>query len=386
MLDVATLRVAFGVVAVTSLALSYVGPYRTTRSAYCLWWCVGLMLFMVSAVLFLFDGTAAQVIANPTANALGTLGTACVWAAARSLRHKATSAWQLGTAPVVVLAASFLDDPVHDVWTGGTWLLLAMSGLLALTSGELWALVPRRRGTSDEGPRYAAAVTSLALLSTLLSAFYAARTVAFVAVGPDHPFFTTFLGGGPTTLLLMTLAVAVSFSMSTVTYVHDTSELRSQAIRDGLTGVLNRTELMRRAELVRTGAHPAETALVVADLDGFKALNDGFGHAAGDQALVAFADACRSELGPDDLLGRLGGDEFALVIRDGGRAESVAAAISRRYEAGPEDQPTPTISFGIVSMDRGLSVKDTIIRADVALYQAKAAGRDRAFRYDGSRR
>lgn len=177
--------------------------------------------------------------------------------------------------------------------------------------------------------------------------------------------------------------------MSELSHEERTVDLRQRATHDDLTGVLNRAEFLHRAEEIfaesgRNGTGGVSSgAMMVADLDGFKALNDGFGHAAGDQALGRFGNACRQTLGDQGLVGRLGGDEFAILLTDGGLAEEVAVRISRLFRDGSTDEPTTTVSFGVAEVDASVGVKDTIVRADVALYQAKAAGRDRVVRYEG---
>lgn len=379
-----TLRVTFGVVALTVLVLFYVGPYRNTVSRYARWWCLALALYLISGILYLGDGTPVQVLANPSGNGVGVLGSACVWAGARSLRSKRTKAWLLGVAPTVVLVISLVDDPAHDIWTGGAAFLAAMAGLLALSTVDLWTLRRTRRARRHDEQRYDVALLCMAIVSGLVALFYTGRTICFLAVGPLDPMFAGVFGSGVTTLLTTVMLVVVTFSMSTLSHESSTWKLRTQAVRDPLTGVLNRTEFLRLAERVRTGTigNPAEATLLVADLDGFKALNDGFGHAAGDQALIGFANACRATVGPEDLVGRLGGDEFALLLRDGRRAETTTAAISTAYLGGLDGRAAPTISFGIATMDATVSVEGTLAFADIALYRAKAAGRDRAIRYE----
>ncbi|KAA1427729.1 GGDEF domain-containing protein [Nocardioides antri] len=386
MLDTATLRVAFGVVGFCVVVLFYGVTYRTTRSPYSGWWCVSLALFLVSAMLFLCNGTPVQVVANPLGNTLAVLGAGCVWAAARSLRAASLPRWQLAVAPAVVLVASLLDDPAHDVWAGGPYFLAGMATMLGLSAYELAQTLrpPGPGGGTARQVRFT--LWSLTLTSGLVALFYLLRAVVFVAVGPDHVVFRTGFGSQATTLLTMVLLVVVTFSMSELSHEQQTLELRERASHDDLTGLLNRAEFLRRAEdAFATGRRGAGAgALMVADLDGFKALNDGYGHAAGDHALHRFAAACREAVGDDGLVGRLGGDEFALLLPDGDLAEEVAARISRHLLDGPDDQPTPTVSFGVAPVDAAVGVKDTIVRADVALYQAKAAGRDRVMRYDGA--
>ncbi|NYJ00609.1 diguanylate cyclase (GGDEF)-like protein [Nocardioides thalensis] len=386
-MDTLTLRIAFGVVALCVLVLFFVATYRPTRSAYSGWWCVSLAVFLTSAVLFLLNGTPVQVVANPLGNACAVFGATGVWAAARSLRSLEVPRRAMVAAPAVVLVASLLDDPANDVWTGGPFFLSGMALGFALAARELWLV---RRGATPEGAsgsQRSVAVASLFAISSVTAAFYVLRGAMLVAVGPEHPAFAYAFGSQVTTLLTMMMLVVVTFSMALLGHEQQTSELRVRATHDGLTGLLNRATFLEHAELAFR-ARPdggTEGAVMVADLDGFKSLNDDFGHAVGDHALTIFGTACREVVGDHGVVGRLGGDEFALLLADGSRAELVAGAISRRFRAGIDDGPRTTISFGIAQIDRGIGVRDTIIRADVALYQAKAAGRDRAVRYEPTR-
>lgn len=388
MLDIATLRVTFGLVALCVLVLFYGVTYRSTRSAYSAWWCASLGCFVLSAALFLFNDTPAQAVANPLGNMAGVLGSACVWAGARSLRGRPVSMAELLVVPGAVLLASLLDDPGRDPWAGGVFYLAGMSGLICRSSWELTRLLRDPDALLEARDQFRFALASMAVASGAIGAFYVVRTMVFGVVGPDHAVFVAAFGGQATTLLTMLLLVVVTFSMSALSHEQQTSELRQQATRDGLTGLFNRGEFLRAAQRdIDRGAVGAETAVVVADLDRFKSLNDGFGHAAGDRALTAFADACRVEVGTHGLVGRFGGDEFVLLTH-GTPAEQVVAAIQRRYRGiddlhpADHDDPMPTVSFGIAGVALGDDVALAVARADDALYRAKAAGRARAVRYD----
>ncbi|MEG2119737.1 MAG: GGDEF domain-containing protein [Pseudoflavonifractor sp.] len=92
--------------------------------------------------------------------------------------------------------------------------------------------------------------------------------------------------------------------------------LRESALLDPLTGVLNRRGLLEALSQLLSAPAPARHALVMVDIDHFKALNDRMGHPFGDRTLIAVADALRSNLRAGDILGRLGGDEFLLCLKD----------------------------------------------------------------------
>ena len=382
-MDTVTLRVTFGLVAVCVLALFYGVTYRSTRSAYSGWWCLSLACFILSALLFVLNGTPLQVAANPLGNATGVLGAGCVWAAARSLRGRAVPRWPLVLVPALVLAVSLLDDPARDTWSGGIAYLLAMAGLVARSAVELRQLLVERAPAVEGRDQVRFAVSSMALTSGVISAYYFVRAGVFVAVGPGHPLFAIGFGGQTTTLLTMLLLVVVTFSMSALSHEQQTSELRVRATRDALTGLLNRDEFLRAAERRAADRRHGPPALVLADLDRFKGLNDQFGHAAGDHALVAFAESCAAAVGPRGLVGRLGGDEFVLLVPNAA-AEQVTATIAAHY--GRDGTHRRTASFGIAEMFAGDDVTTVLAHADEALYRAKTDGRGCASRFEPHRR
>ena len=163
-----------------------------------------------------------------------------------------------------------------------------------------------------------------------------------------------------------------------------TSELRHLADHDALTGLPNRRRFEQ--ELARHLAHVRrygpEGAALVLDLDCFKPVNDTFGHAAGDRLLARVACVLRERLRATDVVARLGGDEFAILLPrvDAAGAGAVARSLVEtvRAEALTADARGVTISVGVIAFDeRAPSVPEGILAAaDIAMYDAKAAGGD----------
>jgi diguanylate cyclase (GGDEF)-like protein/PAS domain S-box-containing protein len=165
------------------------------------------------------------------------------------------------------------------------------------------------------------------------------------------------------------------------------AQLRYLADHDSLTGLLNRrsfeNELVARLERVRTsGSHGA---LLVLDLDGFKFVNDRFGHAAGDELIVKMAVLLKQCARADDTLARLGGDEFAILAFDCTPAAAVVLAErilalvrSRGIVVSPHATARVTASVGIVTLDPSsdASADELALAADTAMYRAKANGRN----------
>jgi diguanylate cyclase (GGDEF)-like protein len=229
-------------------------------------------------------------------------------------------------------------------------------------------------------------VRSLAVATAGCAAYYLSRTVGLAVLGPADPLFQVLFGTGVTLLMAMVLLVVVSSSITSLNYARRTEDLQELAYRDGLTGLLNRSEFMLQAtrRLRANLAAGVDTAIVMADLDRFKAVNDRFGHDAGDGVIRAFADACRSAVRDADLVGRYGGEEFALLL-DGADAEEgvriadrINAALAE-HSSLPDGVDAPTASFGVVdSRDRNAGLQRLLREADRALYEAKEAGRNRA--------
>ncbi|MGC9216272.1 putative bifunctional diguanylate cyclase/phosphodiesterase [Acidithiobacillus sp.] len=165
-----------------------------------------------------------------------------------------------------------------------------------------------------------------------------------------------------------------------------TAELAHQATHDALTGLPNRVLFMDRLahDRAQTLRHERLLAVGILDLDGFKQVNDRFGHAAGDALLQEMAQRLLGEMRSGDTLARMGGDEFGLLLPDVEHLEQVEDACTRLLEVlrapfrlGDEEIPL-SASIGLTSYPLDDSLPEDLLRhADLALYAAKAGGRDR---------
>jgi diguanylate cyclase (GGDEF)-like protein len=249
-------------------------------------------------------------------------------------------------------------------------------------------LLSRDHRRSNHGARMAG------YLSILLLVAFACRAIAALL----------HLGGSETTMvtvdavqagfMLVAAFLAMTWNYGLLMMAIDRlrGDAAELALIDDLTGAGNRRRLLQRMDeecaMARRTARPY--ALLAIDLDGFKAVNDGFGHSAGDDCLKQFAQAAQDQLRPGDTLARCGGDEFCIVLPDtdlqqaGEIARRVLAACPRQFGNAGHTVRTLSASIGVAqwSPDLIASPERLMAAADHALYQAKHSGKNRVVLYE----
>jgi two-component system cell cycle response regulator len=184
-----------------------------------------------------------------------------------------------------------------------------------------------------------------------------------------------------TRLILLSSAVFISYA-----YVARSQTLVNRAIRDPMTGLLNRGyfDTLFDYEIERARRYGQHFAVVVLDADHFKKVNDRYGHAAGDAVLKVLAKALAANLRESDVIVRFGGEEFVLLLHDTDAAEAVAKAhalrqaVERLVVGAPQHAIQFTLSAGVaVYPDDGTIAHVLLSRADQRLLQAKSEGRNR---------
>jgi diguanylate cyclase (GGDEF)-like protein len=210
--------------------------------------------------------------------------------------------------------------------------------------------------------------------------------------------------GSGTALALLVAGIALSLAIGVLLFLlgtgralalqlvsERTGELRYQALHDALTGLPNRTLTMDRIDQLLARSRRTRTcgAALYVDVDEFKNVNDTLGHAAGDRLLVAVAARLTGALRGADTVGRMGGDEFVVLI-DGGELQSGPVLVAERLLAvmrqpfeldGAASQVFVNVSIGIARGDRA-DAGELLRDADIALYQAKVAGKNRYAIFD----
>jgi diguanylate cyclase (GGDEF)-like protein len=197
-----------------------------------------------------------------------------------------------------------------------------------------------------------------------------------IAAG-DYSVKVTARGGG----LDGRLARAINDLATALTETHD------EATFDRLTGVVNRSALLAAlfAEVERAGRYGRPLSVAFVDIDHFKAVNDSYGHAAGDVVLRGVAQTLGASLRASDMIGRYGGEEFMLILSpvtaDGARQRAEKIREDARLlsvQHGNRDLGAITLSLGVAIFPDHASEAAAVVKAaDVALYQAKSGGRNR---------
>jgi diguanylate cyclase (GGDEF)-like protein len=248
-------------------------------------------------------------------------------------------------------------------------------------------LLSRENGRVNAGARLAATVAILIIV------VYAMRVIGnLLQVGGELSFLRFSPVHSVSILMLMFLSMSWNFGFLLMAIDRLRNEVADLALLDDLTGVGNRRHLLQRLteECARAERSGEAFALLVIDLDGFKAINDTHGHAAGDGCLQHFTLMAQTRLRPGDMLARTGGDEFCIVLpastlREGAMIARCILDVCREDAEACVGNDIPiSLSIGVAQWSRemGAFPDRVIAAADQALYAAKKDGRNRHAVYD----
>jgi diguanylate cyclase (GGDEF)-like protein len=321
-----------------------------------------LLIRRVGAALFLVGGLTMVVTllapsaGRPSPLAFLPVGLACFGLAAYLALAPRVPDWVLLATPPL-----------------GTLLVTAIMSIEGTTSGTpffyLWPMLVAA---------YFFQRRDVLLNFTLVCASFAAALAVWVPVddGGLIMFLDTVMAVGVVAALVFMLKTQVG---RLVTGMHKASTT------DALTGVLNRGAFQHRLDEALTSPDQQPLVLALLDLDHFKLVNDRYGHPTGDRALRRFCEIVQAEARLGDALGRLGGEEFGLLLAGTDLAgahcfaDRLRDTVARETAAG---EVRLTVSIGLAESTPETTSEDLLRSADVALYSAKGAGRNRVALYD----
>ncbi|MEI2386516.1 GGDEF domain-containing protein [Breoghania sp. JC706] len=370
------LAVAVSCVATSmTLAVSWVANRRDT---FLLSWSFAALVLVAGSAAFGLHSEDPSFIPAVIGTTLILFGFVLCWSAARQFR---CGGFPVRRACALILAMVALQLPLHLAGLDGTMFILmnaASTALLVATASEYW----RARSENLHSLKW---LTGLYLLEAFSFSCCAVMLLLNNPLEIGHApqnwaenFNALVSIIGVTGIGGLSLAI----NQERVARAH-----MVEARTDALTGLLNRRAF---DDLVLAAAPRGNMAIIVFDLDRFKALNDQYGHAFGDVVLRRFAYVCGSSLRKQDVAARIGGEEFAVFLEDctPERALVVANRIRLRFARQKIFCSTRaircTVSAGVYgcSVDVPTSISVMFDAADTALYAAKNAGRNRVCRYN----
>ncbi|MBN1170840.1 MAG: sensor domain-containing diguanylate cyclase, partial [Micromonosporaceae bacterium] len=353
------------------------------------------------------DAALLAAIVGHIALALETTRTIQLEQAIHSERERRDIAERLHHAMTALAEPSSPTTVLHRLLEQLLRLLPGEQGWLLCQEGDHFQIVAHRSTQlpSPEAPDPGSLVPADELLTTVLNADQVAQGTAAQAspgglVGDDRPWIAlpVTAGTGQRGVVVLAgaerqtyhrpqIAVAVVLARHGMTAYDNAcliNQLRQLATVDELTGAANRHDFFTRATVLFDHAHQQQRPLTVMmiDLDHFKQVNDTYGHQTGDQVLLVTAQRLRSAVRTTDLLCRYGGEEFALVLPNADPADGVVAErIRHSFSAAPIDTDAGpvliTVSIGVTNLAASdHDLRTVLARADTALYQAKASGRN----------
>jgi diguanylate cyclase (GGDEF)-like protein len=376
-LDVPTLMVAGAFVALMSSALLLFAWYQFRETAAALWWAGADFVLACAIVLMAVGSGIDKPLIFVCGLTLLCASSALTWAGARSFDGNAALPLFLALGTLVWIGAHCLPGVVLN--PGASALLNAAITLSYYAAAAL--NIKRGRGEALRA-RFPLVVLLTMHALTLLIAVPSTLTMTLLPNQP--PPVLSWFG----VIHFETIIFAIGTAIFLIIMMKERSEQRllEASHTDVLTGIANRRGFLLKAERVleRCWRDGAPVAVVVFDLDHFKAINDNFGHATGDRVLKIFAEVCGRMLRPSDVIGRIGGEEFAAILPGSGIeagyavAERMRKAVAETGAMIDNSWVNCTVSGGVAAGAAPDNDTHALLRqADAGLYSAKSLGRDR---------
>jgi diguanylate cyclase (GGDEF)-like protein len=343
------------------------------------YWIAANAVAIVALLAFALQGHASRWLTFVAANELLALSLLLVIEGCLRFLGRRTRPWAAYAGLVAVLIGI-------SYWTFAAPDFNARVALVSVYHAGLYAVLAALmvRGRPSQRPRYS--YYFLAVAAMLLCAGHASRGVMY---GFGMLTQTGLMEVTPSNIIFLALGILAPpcLSIGVVMLAHDrlAERLERLANVDDLTGALSRRAFLAIGDALLKASLRTRSPLTMAiiDIDSFKAVNDTYGHAAGDQVLVHFAAFVAENLRVGDVFGRLGGEEFGVLCPATTAADAVAllerlrGRLAATTPAGLPRGLRYTFSVGVDQHRRSESLAQLMARADGALYAAKASGRNR---------
>jgi diguanylate cyclase (GGDEF)-like protein len=363
--------IAFVTSGVTYLVWSYQPRIHGLRG-----WSIGLTLCGFGWLIVLLHASPVPAAMTIIANSLVVAGYSTAWLSIRRFNDDSFNARR------VVTAVLFFTALFTVAWLAGAELrdrcimVSFLTGCLALLAGL--EIVKGGRAEPLQG-RFPTALAFAVLGSALVIRAGLSLYHPPPVQGTEYDDPTLGVALFITTICLIGITLGL-LMMSTGRLRNRYAKL---ALTDELTELPNRRSFLEQGDRLsrRTQMDDTSACVLMMDLDYFSSVNERFGHAGGDQALLAFANLLRNAIRPGDLVARYGGEEFSAIlagvdVRKGGRiAERIRSALAGLAIEVRGQTIKITVSIGVAPLQKG-DLRAAIRKADDALYQAKALGRD----------
>jgi len=342
-------------------------------------WQAGTVLVAAGCAIFAFGSFLPMPIMVALANFVLTTGLTIYHRALRNFYGRPAETWDMAL-PFVATASVYWWSAIEPSFI----IRLGVISLMWLwLMGRSLHLLHAMRHVDTSRSR-----SMLMVIHAMVMSFVAARFIIYLSLDLPRGFSLT-TNDNPLNLITPIIMAALPAIGTTAFVLLCSDRMRRQleitAATDDLTGLANRRTLIAHGK-ARFRSHEAKRqglAIAVLDLDAFKSINDSHGHEAGDQALVHVAECLRQAARKLDLVARSGGEEFVVIMEDldgdeaGAAVERMRCAVEAElFRAGTVLVPI-TVSAGVaVALPGDKSFDDILRRADNALYQAKANGRN----------
>ena len=337
-------------------------------------WTLGVSAQGLAFLLLANAGRLPALLSGVLANAAGALSVALFFVALRRFLGLAPR-WRalLAMIVAVVLVAGFSGGHYVDstIFNGFVY-----GALQLLNARALW-----RRPQLRELPQMARVQRVVALAYLLMGLLLPLRATALL-LGKTPLNYLDLPAGSqePIYVFAFLFIIVTNLGFLQLCKARAEAEVRQQALSDELTGLPNRRALEAALEQALDGARREGRpfAVMMVDVDHFKAINDRFGHHAGDLALCGFAQRLGAGLGVHDQVFRYGGEEFSVLLADAATAPARAEQLRAAVALPPAElTQARSASFGLTVWRPGDSADALLGRADLALYRAKSRGRNR---------